>query len=171
MLDWSEVILRLGTATLAGAALGLNRDLHGKPIGVRTLGIVAIAAASIVLLAENGEPWRFTDSASRVVQGILTGVGFLGAGVIIHSGPNARVRGLTSAACTWLTACIGILCGAGQWRTVAVCAGITSVLLMFGGKLEKSVHRALLGHRADTAEASAESLPPPDRPSADQTQI
>ena len=159
MLEWSEIILRLGTAVLAGGALGLNRDLHGKAIGVRTLGIVALATSSIVLLANNEDPWRFSDSASRTVQGILTGVGFLGAGVILHLGPSAKVRGLTSAACTWLTACIGILCGAGQWRTVTVRVSLGFLLLLFGGKFEKAVRRAVLGRRATTK--SAAETPPP----------
>lgn len=158
MLEWSEITMRLGTATLAGRALGLNRDLHGKAIGVRTLGIVAIAAASVVLLANNEDPWRFSDAASRTVQGILTGIGFLGAGIILHAETGTKVQGLTSAACTWLTACIGILCGAGQWRTVVVCLGLTFVLLLFGGKFEKAVRHAVLGRRA---KAHSKAVTPP----------
>jgi putative Mg2+ transporter-C (MgtC) family protein len=159
MIEWSEVILRLGAAALAGGALGLNRDLHGKAIGVRTLGIVALATSSIVVMADiGGETWRLTDTASRLIQGILTGVGFLGAGVIIHAEPKGRIRGLTSAACTWLTACIGILCGAGLWRVVLVSVGITFILLMFGGKLEKSLRKTVLGRQAlsDTARTNSE---------------
>lgn len=146
MLDWSEIILRLGMATLAGGALGLNRDLHGKPIGLRTLGIVGLATAMVVVLASpSADMLKFSDASSRVVQGILTGIGFLGAGVIIHADTGSRVRGLTSAACTWLTACVGILCGAGQWRVVTVGMVITFALLIFGRTTEKAVHRALGG--------------------------
>ena len=153
MLEWFDITMRLGTAVVAGGALGLNRDLHGKAIGVRTLGIVALATSSVVLLANNEDPWRFSDAASRTVQGILTGVGFLGAGVILHLGPGAKVRGLTSAACTWLTACIGILCGAGQWRTVTVCVSLAFLLLVFGGKFEKTVRQVVLGRRITTKTA------------------
>src|SRR3954454_12655896 len=133
MLDWSEIILRLGVATLAGGAIGLNRDLHGKPIGLRTLGLVGLATAVIVLLSDQSAgAIRISDATSRVVQGILTGIGFLGAGVIIRAEHHFRVRGLTSAACTWLTACIGIVCGAGQWRIVIVALAITFMLLIGG---------------------------------------
>jgi putative Mg2+ transporter-C (MgtC) family protein len=140
LLDWQEIVLRLGVATLAGAAIGLNRDLHSKPIGLRTLGLVGLAAAMIVVLAESsGTP------DTRLIQGILTGIGFLGAGVIIHADQNSRIRGLTSAACTWLTACIGIMCGAGQWKIVTVGLGITFIVLIAGGRAEAWLHSALGG--------------------------
>ena len=144
MLDWSEIVLRLGVATLAGGAIGLNRDLHGKPIGLRTLGLVGLAAAMVVALTESsGNP------DARIIQGILTGIGFLGAGVIIHADQNVRIRGLTSAACTWLTACIGILCGAGQWKIVIIGLAITFIVLIAGGKAEARLHRALGGNPAE----------------------
>jgi putative Mg2+ transporter-C (MgtC) family protein len=124
LLDWSEIVLRLGAATLAGGLVGLNRDLHGKPIGLRTLGLVGLATAMVVVLAESfGNAEKAPDAISRVIQGILTGIGFLGAGVIIRREDRARVHGLTSAACTWLTACIGIMCGAGYWRVVIIALG------------------------------------------------
>jgi putative Mg2+ transporter-C (MgtC) family protein len=140
LLDWQDIVLRLGAATLAGAAIGLNRDLHSKPIGLRTLGLVGLAAAMVVVLEESaGNP------DPRIIQGILTGVGFLGAGVIIHADQNSRIRGLTSAACTWLTACIGIICGAGQWKIVTVGLAITFIVLIAGGRAEAWLHRAFGG--------------------------
>ena len=146
MLDWSDIVLRLGLATLAGGAIGLNRDLHDKPIGFRTLGLVSLAAAGIVLLSDqSADTIKISDATSRVIQGILTGIGFLGAGVIFHAERHFRVRGLTSAACTWLTAGIGIICGAGQWRIVAVVLAITFAVLIAGGRIEKRLHRALGG--------------------------
>lgn len=159
MLEWSEIALRLGVATLAGSAVGLNRDLHGKPIGLRTLSLVALATSMVVALTDpGGEVPHFSDASSRVVQGVLTGIGFLGAGVILHGESKARVRGLTSAALTWLTACIGIMCGAGQWRIVAVAVAITFVILMIGGGVEKRLHRALGGrdfaHDGDKSQPS-----------------
>ncbi|MDB5521666.1 MAG: magnesium transporter, partial [Tardiphaga sp.] len=156
---WSEIALRLGVATLAGSAVGLNRDLHGKPIGLRTLSLVALATSMVVALTDpGGEVSHFSDASSRVVQGVLTGIGFLGAGVILHGESKSRVRGLTSAALTWLTACIGIMCGAGQWRIVAVAVAITFVILMIGGGVEKRLHRALGGrdfaHDGDKSQPS-----------------
>lgn len=165
MLDLSEVVLRLGIATLAGAAIGLNRDLHGKPIGVRTLGLVSLATAMMVVLAsQSGSPTQFTDASSRVVQGILTGIGFLGAGVIVRAEHHFRIRGLTSAACTWLTACVGIVCGAGQWAIVAVGLFITFVLLLFGGHMERVIHRALGGKNDADAPAPGGAGSSPDHP-------
>lgn len=154
-LDWPEILLRLGSATLAGGAIGLDRDLHGKPIGLKTLGIVGLSTASVVLLAvQFAEPGKITDAASRVIQGILTGIGFLGAGVIVHESERFRVRGLTSAACTFLAACLGIVCGTGQWRIVLVALTFAFVLLTIGRRIERWMHRALGGkedpHQAET---------------------
>jgi putative Mg2+ transporter-C (MgtC) family protein len=148
VLDWSEIVLRLGLAALGGGAIGLNRDLHGKPVGVRTLSLVSLATAMVVVLADPIGHGGFTDAGSRVIQGILTGIGFLGAGVIFHAEKHFRIRGLTSAACTWLTACIGIMCGAGQWRIVTVALAITFIVLLTGGRIERSLHR-LLGGKPD----------------------
>jgi putative Mg2+ transporter-C (MgtC) family protein len=150
VLDWPEVILRLGVATVAGGAIGLNRDLHGKPIGLRTLGLVSLATAMVVMLVDaTGDGTRITDATSRVIQGILTGIGFLGAGVIIRGEHQSRVRGLTSAAVTWLTACVGIICGAGQWRMVTVALALAFIVLVTGGHIERRLHR-LLGGKDDS---------------------
>lgn len=166
-LDWSEILLRLGVATLAGCAIGLNRDLHGKPIGLKTLGIVGLSTATVVLLAvEFAEPGKLTDAASRVIQGILTGIGFLGAGVIVHESDRLRVRGLTSAACTFLAACLGIACGAGQWKIVLVALAFTFVLLTIGRRLERWLHRLLGGkdEKHDVGhDVEARRLSEPDR--------
>jgi putative Mg2+ transporter-C (MgtC) family protein len=135
-MDVADIIIRLGIATLAGAALGLNRDLHGKPTGVRTLGLVGFASALVVIAVGDGE-----GDASRVIQGIVTGIGFLGAGVIVRSERGRHVHNLTTAACVWLTACAGAACGVGEWRIVLIAAPIIFVLLVFGGPFEKWVHR------------------------------
>jgi putative Mg2+ transporter-C (MgtC) family protein len=164
LLDWPEIVLRLGVATLAGAAIGLNRDLHGKPVGLRTLGLVGLATAMVVALSsQSTDPLRISDATSRVIQGILTGIGFLGAGVIFHADHHFRIRGLTSAACTWLTACVGIMCGAGQWRIVAVGLVLTFAILVTGGPLERWLHRAL-GGKDVAAERAAHAVSPTDTP-------
>lgn len=145
-LDWAEILLRLGVATLAAGAIGLDRDLHGKPIGLKTLGIVGLSTAAVVLLAvQFAEPGKVTDATSRVIQGILTGIGFLGAGVIVHQSAGFRVRGLTSAACTFLAACLGIVCGAGQWKIVVVALALAFLLLTLGRRVERWLHRLLGG--------------------------
>lgn len=153
MLEWWDIVLRLGVATLASGAIGLNRDLRGKPIGLRTLGMVGLATALIVLIASPAslEAGQLSDATSRVVQGILTGIGFLGAGVIVH-GDQHKVKGLTSAACVWFTACIGVVCGLGHWRLVGIAFVIALLLLMFGGPLERTVHRVFGGKSSDDAQ-------------------
>ena len=164
MLDWAEIVLRLGVATLAGGLIGLNRDLHGKPIGLKTLALVGLATAMVVVLADpSGDTTKISPEASRIIQGILTGIGFLGAGVIVRAEHHFRVRGLTSAACTWLTACVGIACGIGQWRIVVVALAITFGLLTVGHRLERWLHR-VLGGKDDPAPKSPASIAPVDTP-------
>jgi putative Mg2+ transporter-C (MgtC) family protein len=164
LLDWPEIVLRLGVATLAGGMIGLDRDLHGKPIGLKTLGLVALATATVVVLADpSGDPAKVSGEASRVIQGILTGIGFLGAGVIVRGEHRFQVHGLTSAACTWLTACVGIACGVGQWRIVVVALAIAFTLLIVGHRLERWLHRAL-GGRGDPEQISPTSVSPTDTP-------
>lgn len=158
-LDLQEIVLRLGAATLAGCAIGLDRDLHGKPIGLKTLGIVGLSTATVVLLAmQFAEPGKITDATSRVIQGILTGIGFLGAGVIVHESDRFRVRGLTSAACTFLAACLGIVCGAGQWAIIGTALLMAFLILTVGNRTEHWLHRAL-GGKADSQDR--EAAPPP----------
>src|SRR5215467_6692627 len=94
-MDTWEITIRLGAATLAGVALGLNRDLHHKPTGVRTPGLVGLGSA-VAVVAE-GDP----GAVSRVVQGVVTGIGFLGAGVTMRTqrlgGPRTNHGGLRLA--------------------------------------------------------------------------
>lgn len=144
MADWSEIILRLGAATLAGCAIGLDRDLRGKPIGLKTLGLVSLSTATVVLLALHAvQPGQFTDAVSRVIQGVLTGVGFLGAGVIVRQGDRSQVHGLTSAACAFFAACVGIVCGAGHWPIALTALALAFLLLTFGRRTERWLHHAL----------------------------
>jgi len=162
-LDWSEIVLRLGIATVAAGAIGLDRDLHGKPIGLKTLGLVGLATSTLVLLATAHLPaGQVSDAASRIMQGILTGIGFLCAGVIVRGKHNFKVHGLTSAACAFLAACVGIVCGTGEWRIVAISMAIAFLLLAFGHHAEHFLHRALGGK---TAGAAAPSPPLAAQPS------
>jgi putative Mg2+ transporter-C (MgtC) family protein len=159
LLDWPEIVLRLGVATLAGGLIGLDRDLHGKPIGLKTLGLVGLATAIVVMLAlPSGDITTISDATSRVIQGILTGIGFLGAGVIVRGEQGFRVQGLTSAACTWLTACVGIACGVGHWRIIVAGLAIAFALLVGGRRVERWLHRTL-GGKADPPTPPAGSPP------------
>jgi putative Mg2+ transporter-C (MgtC) family protein len=136
-MDTLDIALRLGAATLVGIVLGLNRDLHGKSTGVRTLGVLCLGSALAVLSihAVTG-----TD-ASRVIQGIVTGVGFLGAGVIVRSEKGHHVQGLTTAAVVWITACMGAACAVARWQIVVIGVVLVFVTLVFGGPFEKAIDR------------------------------
>ena len=136
-MDALEVFHRLGVAALVGVALGLNRDLRGKPTGVRTLGLVGLASAAVVLAVDRSDE---ANNVGRVIQGIVTGIGFLGAGVIVHNSFGKQVHGLTTAACVWLTACIGAVCGVGEWIVILASIPLIAVILVFGGPFEKWVH-------------------------------
>lgn len=131
----------------AGVILGLNRDLKDKPAGVRTHGLVALGAALVVLVSAEfgygatGNPDG--NPVTRTIQGVIAGVGFLGAGVIIKVANRAVVRGLTTAATIWLAACLGIAAGAGLIALTAIAMGLTLLLLLLGGPFERLVRRLL----------------------------
>lgn len=144
-LGWQEIALRMGSATLAGAVLGLNRELRGKPAGLRTNALVSLGSALLILAAlgiasDVGNDLQ-ANVMSRVMQGIVTGIGFLGAGVILRDTDGTQVHGITTAATIWLTATLGILCGAGMWKVALLAVFITLAILILGSPLEKYLHR------------------------------
>jgi putative Mg2+ transporter-C (MgtC) family protein len=137
-----EVGVRLAAAMAAGMVMGLNRDLKGKPAGVRTLGLVGLGSA-LATMAASGFVTATNmnvDAVSRAIQGIITGIGFLGAGVIFRDESEHRVRGLTTAASIWLTACFGMVCGIGAWTVGLSALVLALVLLLFGKYLERMAH-------------------------------
>lgn len=114
----TRILLRLTLAALLGGLLGIEREKKGKAAGVRTHMLVAMGAALFVLVSQQ----EGMDSAdlSRVVQGVIAGVGFLGAGTILKSDHEDRVKGLTTAAGIWLTAAIGVAAGLGRESTAVL---------------------------------------------------
>jgi putative Mg2+ transporter-C (MgtC) family protein len=148
----SELILRLVVAVLVGGLFGLNRDLHGKAAGMRTHALVTLGAAMatiVILNAQVAGGSTNMDAISRVLQGILTGIGFLGAGVIMRD-VEGHVSGLTTAATIWVSAAMGTLCGLGYWALIGVSAVLIMSILTFGGKLERTAERIFKHHRQDT---------------------
>jgi len=136
-----DILMRLGIATLTGAAIGLNRDIHGKPAGVRTLATVSLGSALLVIAGMNFSAAHEGSDVSRVIQGIITGIGFLGAGVIVHQKDNTVTLGLTTAACIWLSSGIGIACGVGAWRLLLISAPLIVFILAVGGPFERTIHQ------------------------------
>ena len=117
----------------AGACIGLERSYHGRPAGFRTHTLVCIASSLLMLVTLYQDQW-FTGSPdtvridpTRMAQGVMTGIGFLGAGVIMREGLS--VRGLTTAASIWITAAIGILAGVGFYLPVLLATGMTLLTL------------------------------------------
>ena len=158
-LGWQEITLRLGSAILAGAVLGLNRELKGKPAGLRTNALVSLGSALLILagigVASGGGELQ-ANVTSRVMQGIITGIGFLGAGVILRDTSGTQVHGITTAATIWLTAALGVLCGAGMWKVALLGVGLTLVVLILGKPLEKFLHRKF----PKLSEHHGEDMPP-----------
>src|SRR5262245_29555016 len=152
-LATTEVLLRLLTAFACGAVIGLNREFHRKPAGFRTFGLVSIGSAVVVLVMEQ-TLGAGPDAVSRVIQGVLTGIGFLGAGVILHRVSNRKaVAGLTTAAAVWLTAGLGMAAGAGQHRLAFLGLAFAMVLLVLGHAFERLLQR-VFRYRKDPADKS-----------------
>jgi putative Mg2+ transporter-C (MgtC) family protein len=145
-----DVVGRLAAATGAGIILGVNRDLRGKPAGVRTHGLVAIGAClvTVIVMELSATAAAFNpDAVSRAMQGIITGIGFIGGGVILKLPASRSVQGLTTAASVWVTACLGIAFGTGMWRTAVAALVLTFIVLLLGGTVESLASRAIKGRQ------------------------
>ena len=144
--DILEIALRLGAAVVVGVVIGINRDLTKKPIGMRTLGLVSLGAAVVSLSTIHFEGLaNHPDALSRVVQGIIqgimAGIGFIGAGVILRDVKSQTVQGLTTAATVWVTAALGIACGLAAWTIVGLSVALALFLLVGLGWIEGVLER------------------------------
>ncbi|NEX64858.1 MgtC/SapB family protein [Noviherbaspirillum galbum] len=158
-MNYQEILFRLLSAVLIGCIIGLDRNLHGKPTGMKTMGLVALGA-SLLTMASMDFTMR-QDAAdmaavSRVIQGIITGIGFLGAGVIIHESTGSRVHGLTTAASIWITAALGIVCGMGSWQISGIALLLVMLLFFIGRPLERQLHQRWLQKPAAEKDAIAQ---------------
>jgi putative Mg2+ transporter-C (MgtC) family protein len=151
-----ESLFRLSLATAIGAVIGVDRDLRGKPAGVRTLSMVTLGSALLALIGaamtvSDGRP--DPSVLSRVIQGIMAGIGFLGGGCILRDEAKLHVQGLTTASAVWVSASLGVACGAGYWRIALLALGIALVVLIGGEPLERGVERltASAGRRLQPA--------------------
>ena len=134
-----EIIGRLVMATLFGAAIGINRERHGKPAGLRTHALVALGGAlfTIIALLLSGDD---ASATSRIVQGITAGIGFIGAGVIMRRPETQDVHGLTTAAAIWIVSAIGVAVGAGLWRTSLLALVLGLFVLIAGETIDRWLH-------------------------------
>jgi putative Mg2+ transporter-C (MgtC) family protein len=139
-----DLALRLFSAVVGGAAIGLNRFLRHKAAGMRTHSLVALGAAIATLVI--GDSYD-ANAMSRVIQGLVTGVGFIGAGVIMRSS-ESHIQGLTTAASIWTCSIIGIACGAGQIILAGCGVGITLLVLLLGRPIERGIARIVQDEKA-----------------------
>jgi putative Mg2+ transporter-C (MgtC) family protein len=141
-VSWWEPLLRLLIATAIGSLLGINRKLHDKPLGLRTLGLVSLGSCALTLSVEQ-YAWTHganaVDAASRAAQGIVSGIGFLGAGVILRGKESGQVRNLTTAATIWISSALGVACALEGWPVVGAATALTFALLVFGKRLERDI--------------------------------
>lgn len=134
--DWLQITFRLTLALLVGCIIGLNRQKGGRPAGMRTFMLVSLGAALFVMMplqAEGDSPYAATNALSRTIQGVTTGVGFIGAGLILQQSSPAierpKVRGLTTAASIWIAAGLGAAIGCGLWETGLIGSFLTLITL------------------------------------------
>ncbi len=138
-----DMFARLLLATIIGAFVGYERERVGKPAGVRTHGMVALGAALFTVVSLNG--FGGIGDPGRVAAQIVTGIGFLGAGAILHG--DGGVHGLTTAATLWVTAALGLAVGVGMFAMTAETAVLVFLLLRFGPRVRRAETHS---SRADT---------------------
>lgn len=133
----TRIVLRLAMAILLGAAIGYERERRGKAAGLRTHMLVSLGAALFVLIPlQSGMK---IEDLSRVLQGVIAGIGFLGAGAIIKLSDDREIKGLTTAATIWVAAAIGIAAGVGREATAVVSTVAVLFILVIIGRMEARI--------------------------------
>src|ERR671913_2620744 len=134
-----HVLIRLIAATLLGAIIGIQRERAGKPAGLRTHMLVTLGTAVFVLACSG--VGMSSDGLSRVIQGIVTGIGFIGAGSILKLNEERDVQGLTTSAGVWMTAAIGVAVGLGSLGVAILSTILTLIILALAAPLEHRIDR------------------------------
>jgi putative Mg2+ transporter-C (MgtC) family protein len=131
-------LARMAAAVFCGALIGLNRDIHGKPTGIRAHALVSLGAALLVIAGVGRAlGGAHPDALSRVIQGIVAGIGFLGAGVILRGATGKQVYHLVTAASLWVTTGVGILCGLGEFVIAGAATACVLLILVVGLPLDR----------------------------------
>jgi putative Mg2+ transporter-C (MgtC) family protein len=130
--QWLRVAVRLAAAVLLGGIIGVQREQTGKAAGLRTHMLVALGSCLFVVVIPSGE-------ASRIIQGVATGIGFIGGGAILKLREQQEVHGLTTAAGIWMTASVGVAAGLGHLATAFFSGILTWVILAIVAKLEPHI--------------------------------
>ncbi len=150
-LPYLHVTIKLVLSVIAGGLIGMERSFHGRPTGFRTHSLICLACAASVQLVTHLPVWMagapedfFRTDATRIMQAIIQGLGFLGAGVIFREG--LTIRGLTTSASIWITAPIGLLFGVGFFYVGAICTVATIIILTLFRKIEGAIHTRTYAH-------------------------
>ena len=151
--QFARIVIRLLVAMLLGGVVGIQREWTGKPAGLRTHMLVALGAALFVLASV--EAGMDSADLSRVIQGLATGIGFIGGGAILKLSQERDIRGLTSAAGIWMTAAMGVAVGLGRIGMALLSALLTWFILAVIGKAEHRIEAALAA-RGDDPETRGE---------------
>ena len=146
----TRVVVRLLVAALLGALVGLERELAGKAAGLRTHMLVALGSALFVLIPL--QAGIELDDMSRVIQGLLAGVGFLCAGAILKAAHEEQVQGLTTSASLWMTAAIGMAAGLARDATAVLSTLLALAILAMEGPLRRFFDRRRRQHRIVTTD-------------------
>lgn len=133
-LPLQEIVIRLVAATVLSGVIGIERELHRKPAGVRTNALIGLGAAAMTLCGILIATWSSASDPSRIASIVVQGIGFLGAGAIIQA--SGTVRGLTTAASMWVVAGVGIACGLGFYEIAIVATLLTLILLVIFGPID-----------------------------------
>ena len=132
MVPQWELVLRLLLAAVLGGIIGFQREMYGKPAGLRTLALIGVGAGMFGVISLNG---FLGNNADVIAAGVVTGVGFLGAGAILHR--HGGVEGLTTAATIWVAAGVGLAAAAGLYILAPVVTAISFIILMLPQKKQK----------------------------------
>jgi putative Mg2+ transporter-C (MgtC) family protein len=143
-----RITVRLIVAMIFGAVIGIQRERAGKPAGLRTHMMVALGAA--VFIMASGEFGMNADSISRVIQGLVTGIGFLGAGAILKLYDKRAVEGLTTAAGIWITATSGVAVGLGRFGLALLATLLAWMTLSLVRQMEHMLNRGARKSEDDT---------------------
>ncbi len=137
-----DIIVKILFAAFLGALIGFEREIHDKPAGLRTLSIVAVGSALFTLVSQG---FNGVADPSRIAAGIVTGIGFLGAGTIFRA--DNKVHGITTAAELWVVAALGIAVALGMFA-VAFTTTVIVLAITIGGKLfERRAEKTLIRYR------------------------
>lgn len=142
-----RIVFRLFMAMALGAFVGIQRERAGKPAGLRTHMLVAMGTALVVIVCTSGG--MDSDGLSRVIQGIVTGIGFIGTGAILKQSDKLEVHGLTTAAGLWMTAAVGVGVGLGRTGIAIICAIFTYIILSIFGMIEIRIEQRAALNKKD----------------------